>query len=225
MKRIASFVLTLLLILSLCACSLPQAKPAKEPTDELELVEEAAETAEAEAPEERPIMPEETAPEASEPEALPPEETEPAAETAAEGAKMPGPVLPEEPAAPEETPIPDAPSEVQPENAEAAEMPEPEAPERTEAAQTPADTVPEREAPSGNGTAPAGDVSGGSGQDSSGGSVTIPEPETGGDLVWIPTHGGTKYHRSARCSNMIDPIQVSRETAIANGFTACKRCY
>lgn len=201
MKRIASFVLAVLLILSLCACSIPQAKPAKEPIDELELVEEAAETAEAEAPEE-------TAPEASEPEALPPEETEPAAETAAEGAEMPNPVLPEEPAAPEETPIPDAPSEVQPENAEAAEMPEP-----------------EQEAPSGNGTAPAGDTSGGSGQDSSGGSVTIPEPETGGDLVWIPTHGGTKYHRSASCSNMIDPIQVSRETAIANGFTACKRCY
>lgn len=208
MKRIASFVLTLLLILSLCACSLPQAKPAEEPTDELELVEEAAETAEAEAPEERPIMPDETAPEASEPEALPPEETEPAAEAAAEGAETPAEVLPEEPAAPEEAPIPDAPSEVQPENAEAAEMPEP-----------------EQKAPSGNGTAPAGDTSGSSGQDSSGGSVTIPEPETGGDLVWIPTHGGTKYHRSASCSNMIDPIQVSRETAIANGFTACKRCY
>ena len=208
MKRIASFALAVLLILSLCACSLPQAKPAKEPIDELELVEEAAETAEAEAPEERPIMPEETAPEASEPEALPPEETEPAAEAAAEGAETPAEVLPEEPAAPEEAPIPDAPSEVQTENAEAAEMPEP-----------------EQEAPSGNGTAPAGDTSGGSGQDSSGGSVTIPEPETGGDLVWIPTHGGTKYHRSARCSNMIDPIQVSRETAIANGFTACKRCY
>lgn len=207
MKRIASFVLAVLLILSLCACSLPQAKPAKEPIDELELVEEAAEAAEAEAPEE-------TAPEASEPEALPPEETEPAAEAAAEGAEMPDPVLPEEPAAPEETPIPDAPSEVQPE-----------APERTEAAQTPADAEPEQEAPSGNGTAPAGDTSGSSGQDSSGGSVTIPEPETGGDLVWIPTHGGTKYHRSAKCSNMIDPIQVSRETAIANGFTACKRCY
>lgn len=201
MKRIASFVLTLLLILSLCACSLPQAKPAKEPIDELELVEEAEETSEAEAPEERLIMPEKTAPEASEPEALPPEEMEPAAETAAEGA------------------------EVQPENAEAAEMPETEAPERTEAAQTPTDAEPEQEAPSGNGTAPAGDTSGGSGQDSSGGSVTIPEPETGGDLVWIPTHGGTKYHRSAKCSNMIDPIQVSRETAIANGFTACKRCY
>lgn len=208
MKRIASFVLTLLLILSLCACSLPQAKPAKEPIDGLELVEEAAETAEAEAPEKLPIMPEETAPEASEPEALPPEETEPAAEAAAEGAEMPDPVLPEEAAAPEEAPIPDAPSEVQPENAEAAEIPEP-----------------EEKAPSGNGTAPAGDTSGSSGQDSSGGSVTIPEPETGGDLVWIPTHGGTKYHRSASCSNMIDPIQVSRETAIANGFTACKRCY
>jgi outer membrane biosynthesis protein TonB len=201
MKRIASFALAVLLILSLCACSLPQAKPAKEPIDELELVEEAAEATEAEAPEE-------TAPEASEPEALPPEETEPAAEAAAEGAETPAEVLPEEPAAPEEAPIPDAPSEVQPENAEAAEMPEP-----------------EQKAPSGNGTAPAGDTSGSSGQDSSGGSVTIPEPETGGDLVWIPTHGGTKYHRSARCSNMIDPIQVSRETAIANGFTACKRCY
>lgn len=50
MKRIASFVLAVLLILSLCACSLPQAKPAEEPTDELELVEEAAEAAEAEAP-------------------------------------------------------------------------------------------------------------------------------------------------------------------------------
>ena len=84
MKRIASFVLAVLLILSLCACSLPQAKPAEEPIDELELVEEAAEAAEAEAPEALPIMPEETAPEASEPEALPPEETEPAAETAAE---------------------------------------------------------------------------------------------------------------------------------------------
>ena len=208
MKRIASFALAVLLILSLCACSLPQAKPAEEPTDELELVEEAAETAEAEAPEERPIMPDETAPEASEPEALPPEETEPAAEAAAEGTETPAEVLPEEPAAPEEAPIPDAPSEVQTENAEAAEMPEP-----------------EQKAPSGNGTAPAGDTSGSSGQDSSGGSVTIPEPETGGDLVWIPTHGGTKYHRSASCSNMIDPIQVSRETAIANGFTACKRCY
>lgn len=213
MKRIASFALAVLLILSLCACSLPQAKPAKEPIDELELVEEAEETAEAEAAEAE--APEETAP----------EETEPAAEAAAEGAETPAEVLPEEPAAPEEAPIPDAPSEVQPENAEAAEMPEPEAPERTEAAQTPADAVPEQEAPSGNGTASAGDTSGGSGQDSSGGSVTIPEPETGGDLVWIPTHGGTKYHRSAKCSNMIDPIQVSRETAIANGFTACKRCY
>ena len=94
MKRITSFVLAVLLILSLCACSLPQAKPAEEPTDKLELVEEAEETAEAEAPEELPIMPEETAPEASEPEALLPEETEPAAEAAAEGAETPAEVLP-----------------------------------------------------------------------------------------------------------------------------------
>ena len=60
----------------------------------------------------------------------------------------------------------------------------------------------------------------------SGGSVTVPEKEeTVGQLVWVPTKGGKKYHRSAGCSNMKDPMQVSVETAIANGYTPCKRCY
>lgn len=58
------------------------------------------------------------------------------------------------------------------------------------------------------------------------GSVTVPkQEETEGNLVWVPTNGGTKYHNKSTCSNMIDPIQVSEETAIENGYTPCKRCY
>lgn len=57
-------------------------------------------------------------------------------------------------------------------------------------------------------------------------SVTVPvEEETEGYLVWVPTNGGTKYHRNSNCSKMKDPIQVSVETAEANGYTPCKRCW
>ena len=57
-------------------------------------------------------------------------------------------------------------------------------------------------------------------------SVTVPEQEeTVGNLVWVPTNGGTKYHTKSTCSNMKDPMQVSEETAIENGYTPCKRCH
>lgn len=56
-------------------------------------------------------------------------------------------------------------------------------------------------------------------------SVTVPDAETGEDLVWVPVNGGTKYHSYKGCSNMEDPIQVTKETAEANGYTPCKRCY
>ena len=56
--------------------------------------------------------------------------------------------------------------------------------------------------------------------------VTVPlYSENEGDLVWVPTNGGTKYHSRAGCSNMKDPIQVTKDTAIANGYTPCGRCY
>lgn len=45
------------------------------------------------------------------------------------------------------------------------------------------------------------------------------------EMVWIPTHGGTKYHSRAGCSNMIDPAQVPISQAIARGFGPCGRCY
>ena len=57
-------------------------------------------------------------------------------------------------------------------------------------------------------------------------SVTVPEQEeTVGELVWVPVNGGKKYHKTSTCSNMKDPMQVSVETALANGYTACKRCH
>ena len=43
--------------------------------------------------------------------------------------------------------------------------------------------------------------------------------------VWIPTHGGKKYHRKSTCSGMKDPEKVSLSTAKQRGFTACKKCY
>lgn len=43
-------------------------------------------------------------------------------------------------------------------------------------------------------------------------------------MVWIPK-SGKKYHSSSSCSNMKNPSQVSKETAIQRGFTPCKKCY
>lgn len=58
------------------------------------------------------------------------------------------------------------------------------------------------------------------------GSVTVPnESESKGDLVWVPVNGGTKYHTKSSCSNMKEPMQVSLETAIENGYEPCKRCH
>ena len=45
------------------------------------------------------------------------------------------------------------------------------------------------------------------------------------ETVWIPTRGGKKYHRNSRCSNMIDPEQVTKTQAVNQGFGPCGRCY
>ena len=49
--------------------------------------------------------------------------------------------------------------------------------------------------------------------------------ENNGDMVWIPTKGGKKYHARSGCSNMIDPDYVSKSEAASRGFTPCKKCY
>ncbi len=43
-------------------------------------------------------------------------------------------------------------------------------------------------------------------------------------MVWIP-QSGQKYHSKQSCSNMKNPSQVTLETAINWGYTACKKCY
>lgn len=45
------------------------------------------------------------------------------------------------------------------------------------------------------------------------------------EMVWIPTGGGKKYHSRSSCSNMDNPSNVPLSTAIARGFTPCKRCH
>lgn len=52
--------------------------------------------------------------------------------------------------------------------------------------------------------------------------ATVPEQTE--MMVWIPTNGGTKYHRKSSCSNMENPEHVPISQAIEMGFTACKRC-
>lgn len=65
-----------------------------------------------------------------------------------------------------------------------------------------------------------------SGSSQSNPSVTVPaQEEPSGDLVWVPTNGGKKYHSKSSCSGMKEPMQVTKETAEANGYTPCGRCY
>ena len=45
------------------------------------------------------------------------------------------------------------------------------------------------------------------------------------EMVWIPTNGGTKYHVRSSCSQMDNPIYVTRSEAINRGFSPCGRCY
>lgn len=52
-----------------------------------------------------------------------------------------------------------------------------------------------------------------------------PQPIQQENMVWIPTNGGTKYHRKSSCSGMNDPQEVSQSSAEAMGFTPCKKCY
>ncbi|MBQ8507888.1 MAG: peptidoglycan-binding protein [Clostridia bacterium] len=43
-------------------------------------------------------------------------------------------------------------------------------------------------------------------------------------LVWIPMHGGARYHVDEFCSLMIEPQQMPETCAYALEFTPCLRC-
>lgn len=137
---------------------------------------------------------------------------------AAQGAESaPAAELPDEPPAeapaqppelPEEAPAPVAEPEPEPEPEPAAEELLPEEPPAEPAAEAAGESASDH-----------------AGHSQSSAGVSVPAPEQGENLVWIPTNGGTKYHTSAKCCNMKNPIQVTLETALANGFTPCKRCH
>lgn len=55
--------------------------------------------------------------------------------------------------------------------------------------------------------------------------AALHEGDEGGELVWVPTKGGTKYHSRPDCSGMAEPVQVARVKAEQDGYTACKRCH
>ncbi len=50
------------------------------------------------------------------------------------------------------------------------------------------------------------------------------QEEPTGTMVWIP-RTGSKYHSNPNCSGMNNPSQVPLETAIAQGYEPCKKCY
>ena len=44
-------------------------------------------------------------------------------------------------------------------------------------------------------------------------------------IIWVPMHGGKKFHAAPECSGMVEPRQMSTANAAALSFTACKKCY
>lgn len=154
-------------------------------------------------------------------------ESPPAAQDAE---SAPAAELPDEPPAEAPAQPPELPEEASAPVQEAEPEPEPESaaeealPEELPAEPAAPEPLPAEAEP------PAAEAAGESASDHAGHSqssagVTVPAPEQGKNLVWIPTNGGTKYHTNAKCCNMKNPIQVTLETALANGFTPCKRCH
>ena len=198
MKKALCLFLAAALTLTLWACGAPETAIQKLESPPAAQEAESAPAAELpdEPPAEAPAQPPELPEEASAP--VQEAEPEPEPESAAEEA------LPEELPA---TPAQDAAEEI------AEEAAEPAAPEE----------IPVEEPPAAEAAGESASDHGGHSQSSAG--VTVPAPEQGENLVWIPTNGGTKYHTNAKCCNMKNPIQVTLETALANGFTPCKRCH
>ena len=64
------------------------------------------------------------------------------------------------------------------------------------------------------------------GYDAAAGSMSLNAAAPGdGTLVWIPTHGGRKYHTDQTCRPMIDPVQVTISEAERLGYGPCGVCF
>ena len=49
-------------------------------------------------------------------------------------------------------------------------------------------------------------------------------PECGDLLVWIPMHGGVKYHDNPGCCDMLEPRQMPVDCVMWFGYDSCGRC-
>ena len=64
------------------------------------------------------------------------------------------------------------------------------------------------------------------GYDAAYGTGAVPSAGTGdATLVWIPIHGGSKYHKDKTCRQMIDPVQVTISEAERLGYGPCGVCF
>lgn len=52
----------------------------------------------------------------------------------------------------------------------------------------------------------------------------LTEPDYGDLLVWIPMHGGIKFHKSPTCCKMYEPRQMPVDCAKALDFSNCGKC-
>lgn len=51
-------------------------------------------------------------------------------------------------------------------------------------------------------------------------SAPVAEPSSSDEpMVWIPVHGGTKYHANATCSNMKSPMEVALSVALEKAMS------
>lgn len=56
-------------------------------------------------------------------------------------------------------------------------------------------------------------------------SKSDPPPAAESGMAWVPTNGGSRYHRYATCSGMKSPECVTVEEAISRGFSPCGKCW
>lgn len=49
--------------------------------------------------------------------------------------------------------------------------------------------------------------------------------ENAEEIVWVPTGGGTRYHKNPSCSGMESPKQMTVSEAISDGFSPCGKCW
>ena len=116
------------------------------------------------------------------------------------------------------------PPAVQPEDGQPGETPSPDGGDTGKASGGNVSTGTVSGGTGSDGTSSSGGTSSGSTTGSTATDTSQPEGGSSGTMVWV-TESGSKYHSTSTCSGMKSPKQIPLETALAQGYTACKRCH